>query len=151
MKLEREDWIGLAGSTLLIAALLYLATCAGAGMAGATEHEVRWVNTDPTRTAGALRVCQLERCVDVPASCGPGATCATVVDLAPGAWPTTAFAAELEAGPWSPPSNVLDIRVAMEPADCLALDACRFDADGQGTVNGLDFLRFLGAFGSGWP
>lgn len=147
----REDWIGLAGSTLLIAALLYLATCAGAGMAGATEHEIRWINTDPARAAGALRVCQAERCVDVPADCGPGETCSTVVDLEPGVWVTTAHAAELEAGPWSEASNVLEIRVAMEPADCLALDACRFDADGQGTVNGLDFLRFLSAFGGAWP
>lgn len=141
-------WMGLAAATVCLAMLSYVATC---GVARATEHEVRWRNTDTERTAGALRVCQLVHCVDVPASCGPGATCATVVDLEPGAWPTTVFAAEASVGPWSPQSNMLEIRVALEPRDCLALDACRFDADGDGRVAGSDFLRFVSSFGGLWP
>lgn len=140
-------WAGLAAASVCLAMISYMATC---GTARAAEHEVHWINTDPTRTAGALRVCQADRCVDVPADCGPGATCATVVDLDPGAWPTTVLAALDPAGPWSTPSNELEIRVAMEPADCLALDACRFDADGDGRVAGSDFLRFFAAFGGSW-
>jgi hypothetical protein len=141
-------WAGLAAATVCLGMISYIATC---GVARAAEHEIRWINADPDRAAGALRVCQLERCVDVPADCGPGDTCSTVVDLEPGVWVTTAYAAEDGAGPWSPSSNALSIRVQMAPADCLELDVCRFDADGDGLVGGSDFNRFVQAFGGAWP
>lgn len=147
MKFEREDWLGLAASTLLIAGLLYLATCA---TASATEHEIRYRH-ESVGPIGALQVCQADRCVDVPAACNPSTECTAIVDLEPGVYPTVARIAYAPGAQWSPPSNVLEIRVRMPKAECLELDACAMDRDQDGKVGGTDFLRFWQAFGSGWP
>ena len=145
--MDTQDRIKLAASTLLIAALAHLASC---GIGRATPHEVRYRNTDATRSVGVLRVCQGAACTEVPSICAAGVTCSVVIDLSPGTSATTALVAEQADGPWSDPSNALSITVPTHEQWCLSVDACRFDVDGSHSVTVADFGRFFRALGSSW-
>lgn len=85
----------------------------------------------------------------VAAPCAPGATCSVIIDAPIGQQTITAEATS-DGTLWSAKSNALAARIFPLPADCLALPACRFDPDGNGTVTVGDFGAFLSALGSSW-
>lgn len=132
---------GLAAAALAIAILVYMASC---GTARAAEHEIRFRNADPTQSYTQLRT----EWGTMTVSCAPGATCAVVVDLPVGRHEIVAQAASGAA--WSADSNVLEALVFPPPVECLAIPACRFDADRDGVVTGTDFTRFVATFGASW-
>lgn len=136
-----ERWM-IAVLSLFAAFLCYLATCS----ANAEPYTVRYQNTDPLRSVSALRICQGATCVEAPSVCGPGATCTATLELALGTFTTTALVATTASGPWSLPSNALQIAVLNADQRCLASDFCRADFDRSGTVTATDFSRFLRAF-----
>lgn len=131
---------GLAAATVALAALAYLATCS----AQAAPYVLRFKNTDATRAYASLRT----PWGVVAAPCAPGAICSVTIDAPIGRQTITAEAT-VDGSTWSPTSNAIAALIAPAPADCLALPACRFDADLSGTVTVSDFGAFLRAFSSG--
>lgn len=136
-----SDRAGVAAISLAWAIAIYGASC---GTARAADHEIRFQNPDATRTYTELRT----EWGTVPVSCAPGATCVVAVDLPVGRHEIVAQAAAGAA--WSGDSNALEALVFPPPVECLAIPACRFDANRDGTVNGGDFSGFLGAFNTTW-
>lgn len=141
--MRNDDYgrLGLAAAMLALAALCYLATCA---TANAAPYTLRFQNPDPTRAYASIRT----PWGVVAAPCAPGATCSVVIDAPIGPRTITAEATA-DGATWSPTSNALSAMIAPAPADCLALPACRFDADVSGSVTVSDFGAFLRAFSSG--
>jgi hypothetical protein len=86
----------------------------------------------------------------VPVSCAPGATCSVVLEIPYGQRTITAEAADASPALWSSTSNALLSLIPPTPAECVALPACRHDADGDGIVSISDFGSFLGVLGRSW-
>lgn len=115
-----------------------------AGTASAAPYTLKFKNPDPAKAYASLRT----PWGTVAATCAPGATCSVVVDAPIGPRAITAEATDGTA--WSATSNAIAALIAPAPADCLALPACRYDADLSGSVTVADFARFLGAMGTSW-
>lgn len=132
----KYDRAGLAGASLAIAILAYLATCS----AHAVEQQARIRNPDTTRPIAAVRLCDASGCQpEVLVTIAPGATAAVRFPTAPAGRSVYVQARTVDSG-WSPASNTLDA------AACLLDPACRFDADADGGVTPADFAAFLAAF-----
>ena len=124
--------------------------------AQASEFDVNWINVDATRTVTTLKLCEGEVCVEYPASCAPGATCTTRVDMVPGPHSIVGYSSE-DATLWSDASNTLDIITKgtctgygdVWTCDVMPSDVWRFDVNGDGSVTTIDFGRFLSAFMGG--
>lgn len=132
---------GFAAIAIVLAGLIYFAACT----ANASPHVLRFQNPSPTVAYTSLRT----PWGIVAAPCAPLATCSVVIDVPIGPRTITAEATA-DGAVWSARSNALEKLIAPAPAECLALVACRFDADGDGFVTGSDFSVLLGAFGSTW-
>jgi hypothetical protein len=131
----------VAALSMLGALIVYLSTCQ---TAEAAPHTIRFRNPDATRTYTELRT----QWGTVPVSCAPGATCSVVIDIPFGRRTVVGQAAV--GGVWSGDSNALTVLVQPTPVECLAIPACRFDADRDGVVAGSDFVPFTQAFGTTW-
>lgn len=130
-----------AAVALVVAGLLYFATCT----AHAAPYVLRFQNPSPTVAYTSLRT----PWGIVAAPCAPLATCSVVIDVPLGPQTITAEATD-DGARWSAKSNALERMIAPPPAECLALDACRFDPNVDGAVTVSDFGRFLKALGSSW-
>lgn len=132
------DRAGLAGASLALAVLAYMATCA----AHAAEQQARVRNPDPTQTVAAVRLCDASGCQpEVAVTIAPGATAAVRFPTAPAGRAVHVQARTADSG-WSSPSNTMDA------AACLLDDACRFDIDRDGGITPTDFSAFLAVLGT---
>lgn len=144
----------VAALTVLAAILMFIAFCAPHAFAVEVPIRFRHPGGDP-RAYDAVRLCDASVCMDLTlaAPCAPGATCTATADLAPGS--REHWLRGLSGADESAASNVRLLTIAAEPepldpAACLAMLACRMDADGDGVVTGSDFARFLTVFGRSW-
>lgn len=142
MKSDDYGRAGLLAATVGLAVLCYMAAC---GTASAAPHELRFRNPDQTRAYASIRT----PWGIVAAPCAPGATCSVIIDAPIGNQTITAEATA-DGATWSSTSNALAALILPAPADCLALPACRFDADLSGSVTVADFGQFFRALGSSW-
>lgn len=112
--------------------------------AWAVDYEALWRNSDPSRSAKWVRLCDTASCSRaVAVDCAPGATCRTRFPDPPGSrslW----VAVSADGSTWSLPSN------SIVSDACLLSTACRFDIDRSGTVTTADFAEFLQVFGTAW-
>lgn len=131
--MTNEDRLGLAASALVIAGILYLATCT----ANAAPVEIRYRHPggDP-RAYDALEVCTPAGCTRYASACAPGAACALEAQLAPG--PREVWLLARAGTLASEPSNRRTITVAA-PAGC----EWDLDGDGRVTFGPSDFGPFL--------
>lgn len=135
-----------------VIAFILFALCSR--LAGAASVEIHYQNPGTERAYEALDVCRESGCLRYPAPCAPGASCAVTADLAPGTAEVWLVARIGERSSLVSNRRTLTIEEPPPPFDaaaCLALDACRFDADGSGSVTIADFGRFLSVLGATWP
>jgi hypothetical protein len=137
--MRMEDGLGLTAGVVLVAMLVYLATCASARAEPTmVEHTIRYRNADATRALSSLQTAWGA----VPVNCPPGATCAVVVRMPWGQH--TGVTIRGVSGPLiSAQSNAIDF--VAYPSD-----AERADFDGSRSVTVLDFAKFLRVLGSSW-
>ena len=127
---------------LLLLVALSMLMLLVAEFAYAEPITVKWINQDPEITATQLMVCtDSGQCATASVSCGPGATCATAVNLPAGFHILKAVALGDPAGGWSAPSNEIDAiiwRLGFPP---------RADLNGDRGVTIADFSLFLQELG----
>jgi hypothetical protein len=124
--------------------LVILGLCLMAGAASAAPHTLRFRNPGPTLAYTELRT----PWGTVPVSCAPGATFSVVLEIPFGMRTITAQAGN--GSLVSPTSNALEVLVQPTPAECIAIPACRHDADRDGWITPSDFGSFLGVLGRSW-
>jgi hypothetical protein len=137
----RLQSLALSAFSLLWAIIIYMAACS---TAQAATHAVRFQNPGAELAYTALET----EWGTVPVSCAPGATCSVVLDIPFGSRVVSGRA--MSGSLRSEPSNEITVLVLPTPAECLAIPACRHDADQNGTVTVSDFGSFLGTMGRSW-
>lgn len=151
------DRAGLAGASLALAILAYLATCSAHAADSSIAYDAEFFNV-ADQPSTVVEFCigeSVEHCAEtymLAVSCPSRAYCSARIPLFRGKSTIRARVSTTPNPPapgaiWGAWSRAVVVHVPTAQ-ECLDDPACRFDSDSDGAVTPADFAAFLGVLGT---